>query len=392
MKKIIIIYIIILSGFTLKAQESKIIGSWLATKVDIAGEIQNPYVIKEYTKEGKMVMMGMEIGTWSYNKTTNEIEMLSDFDKDFNGNDKILTLTDKELIADKDGTKVTYLKLDFEQISKENKTSKLVGEWNLKNDLGETQLLKIELPDTFYFTNAAVGHTTKSKGTWAYNSKEKTVLFIGRSSLLKGISTIKELSENKFVLEKNGIEIIANKQALTTPPIERLSFEYEDFPEEQIENSPWQDFEALLNGLKTVKYLKYKQSKLIPNTTAFKYNTLLSKINVNSEDKRISLANLSISKKDTMQYSESVKGDLMNSYNNFFPQEEPSPFRLVTTETITVPAGEFNCKVFEGFDGETKIKYWMIIDKPGVYAKIIREGLNPFEELEYSIIELEEIK
>ena len=65
---------------------------------------------------------------------------------------------------------------------------------------------------------------------------------------------------------------------------------------------------------------------------------------------------------------------------------------MVTTETITVPAGTFNCKVFEGLDGEAKVKYWMILDKPGVYAKIIREDVDPFDELEYSIIELEEIK
>ena len=48
--------------------------------------------------------------------------------------------------------------------------------------------------------------------------------------------------------------------------------------------------------------------------------------------------------------------------------------------------------VIEGLDGDTKIKYWMILDKPGIYAKIIREEVDPFDEVEYLIIELEEIK
>lgn len=392
MKKLLITLIIICS-FSSNAQKSKIIGSWLVTQVETAGEIENPYMITEYTKDGKMIMMGMELATWDYNKKSNEIEMKSDFDKDFTGNGKILNLTDKELIIKKEGVKVTYQKLDFKKITKENTASKLVGAWKLENEFEEIQLLKIELPDTFMLTeiSSGGGSTSTTKGTWMYNSKEKSVLFIGRSRLLEGKRTLKELSKNKFVLEKNGLEIVAKKE-ISTNTIERLTFSFEDFPEEPNENSPWIDFDALLNGLKDVKHLKYKQSRLIRNTTSFKYNTLLSKIDVNSEETRISLANLSITKKDTMQYSESVKGHLYNQYNDFFPQEKPGPFRMVTTETITVPAGEFNCKVFEGFDGDAKVKYWMILDKPGVYAKIIREDLDYFDELEYSIIELEEIK
>ena len=113
---------------------------------------------------------------------------------------------------------------------------------------------------------------------------------------------------------------------------------------------------------------------------------------MNLDETRISLTNLSITVKDTIQYSESIKGSMYNEYNDFFPQEELSPFRLATTETITVPAGTFNCKVIEGFYDDAKVKYWMIIDKPGIYAKIIREDIGLFDKVEYSIIELEDIK
>ncbi|RYM34002.1 hypothetical protein ERX46_08530 [Brumimicrobium glaciale] len=393
MKTLAITVIIILCSFSSKAQEAKIIGSWLVTKVETADETQNPFVIKEYNKDGKMLMMGMEIGTWNYNKKSNEIEMKSDIDKDFNGNDKILILTDKELIVEKEGVKVTYLKLDFKKIVEQNKVSKLAGSWKLENEFDETQLLKIELPDVFTLTEVSPisDALTTTKGTWVYNSEEKSVLFIGKSRLLKGKSTIKELSENGFILVKNGEEIIGQKET-STMDIEKLSFSFEDFTEESNENSPWTNLDALLNELENTTYLKYKQSELIPNTSSFRYTTLLSKIDINLEERSISLVNLSISQNDTVQFSESYKDEMYNMYNDFFPQEEPDPYRMATTESITVPAGEFNCKVFEGFDGEAKVKYWMILDKPGIYAKIIREEIGHFDELEYSIIELVEIK
>jgi hypothetical protein len=34
----------------------------------------------------------------------------------------------------------------------------------------------------------------------------------------------------------------------------------------------------------------------------------------------------------------------------------------------------YTCTVVEGMDGDTKIKYWMINDKPGIFAKIIKDN------------------
>ncbi|MBD0778058.1 hypothetical protein HPE56_09655 [Maribacter sp. ANRC-HE7] len=42
------------------SQKEKIVGSWLVTKVEVNGEIENPYMMAENTEDGKMVMMGME--------------------------------------------------------------------------------------------------------------------------------------------------------------------------------------------------------------------------------------------------------------------------------------------------------------------------------------------
>ncbi|WP_343328990.1 hypothetical protein [Polaribacter staleyi] len=393
MKKIIILFIVFVYSFSINAQKSKIIGSWVITKVETPNKMQNPYMLIEFAKRGEILMKGKELATWSYSKKKNEILLKSDMEKDFNGVNKVLKLTDKELVLEKEEVKVTYLKLDFDRIAKENAASNLMGEWKIENELDEVQLLKVELPDAFTFIKISSGgrSTLTSKGTWVYNAKEKHVLFIGRSKLLNGKSMIKELSEDKFIFEKEGVKFVANKEKGPTE-VAHLTFNVASFPNRQSDISPWTDFEALLKGLENVTYLKYRERKLIPNTKSFQDNILLSKVDVDLERKSINLTNLSVSSKDTTQYSESYKGGLLNMHNNFFPQKEPGPFRIVKKETIKVPAGEFECKVVEGFDGESKLKFWMVIDKPGVYAKIIREDLDIFNHKKYSVTELEEIK
>ena len=391
MKKIASVIIMMLCLLSVTAQESKIIGEWLLKKVEVGEKIHEPFFITSFKQNGTMEVMGMDAGTWKFDKKENKIIMKSELDKDFNGDNNIISISNKELIATKDKAKLYYVKVDKKEIENENATAELDGEWKLKNEMDQTQLLKIELPDSFMLTQISEGSTSTTKGTWIYNSAKKTVIFIGRSRELKGEKQVKEISEEKFVLESNGIEIIGEKNS-STNGIEHLTFTYKDLPEEPNETSPWINFDEMLEYLASVQHLKYKRSELINNTTSFNYSVLLSKINVNSEERRVSLNNLRIIKQDTLQYSESVKGDLYNEYNNFFPQEELYPFKITKTELITVPAGTFNCKVVEGFNGEAKIKYWMIIDKPGVYAKIITEDIDVFGDAAYSVIELEEIK
>ena len=76
----------------------------------------------------------------------------------------------------------------------------------------------------------------------------------------------------------------------------------------------------------------------------------------------------------------------------FFALENPTR-ELVKREKVTVPAGEFDCVVAEikGFFGNRKT-VWMIIDKPGVYAKVL-ELHNEAEEKDKTNLtwELEEI-
>ena len=399
MKKLVITLIIILCSFSIKAQNPNLVGSWIITKVESANNTEYPFKIIEFAKGGKILMKGKLVATWRYNSKRNEIKMRSNVELDFNGINKIVSSTNKEFVLEKESVKTTYLKLDFNEIAKENEMSKLIGTWKLENDFEETQLLKMELPDTFSLTTTSLIGKLKStiNGTWVYNSKEIAITFIGESKLLRGKSILKEQSENTFILNKSGKEITAKKEKIAAKDIsstslERLTFNINNFPARPNESSPWSDFDSLLLKLEHVNYLKYKRSKFIPSTKSFKEDILLSKITINKERKSITLDNLIITEKDTLQDAESFKGGQLNMKNDFFPQEDLGPFRVIATETIKVVAGEFECKVVEGFYGEAKLKYWMIIDKPGVYAKVIRENINIFDKLDYLILELIELK
>jgi len=148
----------------------------------------------------------------------------------------------------------------------------------------------------------------------------------------------------------------------------------------------------MVESLQHVNYLKFRSGLLLEEQQTFKSTSMLEKIETNLEEQSVISLNLIVSQDDTTQYAENNKGGMMESGNAFFSKNEPWPYKIEGVETITVPAGTFECKVIVGFEDETKLKYWMINDKPGVYAKFITEGVSVFDELEYRMVELEEIK
>lgn len=186
------------------------------------------------------------------------------------------------------------------------------------------------------------------------------------------------------------IMINAFAQETKSGKIEMLSFTHEDLPEITDPETflPWMDSGKMIFVLKDVKHVKYRRESV----TEKKVSTILSKIAVDTLNQSVEFTNLMITKNDTMQFSQNYKDEMSEAYNYFFPRNEMMYYRLVGVETLEVPAGKYECTVLEGFDDETKVKYWMINDKPGVYAKIIEEGEDHFGNLEQIVYELEEIK
>jgi hypothetical protein len=394
MKKILLIIALTICINSTYGQSEKLNGSWLITKVELDDKVQEPFFIINFRDDGIIEALEMEIGTWNYDVAENKIVMKSGFDKNFDGESKILKLTENELIVDKDGEKVYYLKIDYDKIYLQNEASNLAGIWNIQNDEGATMILKFDAPDAFIFVNATSGTAETVNGTWIFDPEENTVIIIGFTKLLKGINKIIKLTENELILENNGNIIKARKEKSGSNNIERLTFNYEDI---EFENNnkyqlPWIDFNKMIQSLEDANYLKYKMGKLVETSNTLKYVSIVSMIEVKPDVQSVVFTNLEVSEGDSLQFSQNYKDGVTQTYNNFFPMDKPDAYKIIAVKKLNFPAGVFECTIVEGFEGDTKVKYWMINDQPGVYARIIKDGVSVFGDMEYSVMDLLEIK
>ncbi len=365
------------------------------TKVEMGDETQDVFSNTDFSEDGNIVISGVPVGTWEYKKKGNIISMESEMDKDFNGDWKIVTLNSKELKLKKDDVTLFYSKIDNEKIKEANLESGLIGVWRFIDVEGGINLLKLESPNIFVLKTISGMASSTAHGEWMYNSKDNSLVFTGFAYELRGRNEIIKLNAEVLEFAHDGTTIKATKENTEANKIERLTYVYEDFPEDiysdEIIPANWIDFNGMVTFLSDIEYLKYSTGTLIEGFDAYSYNTILMEIDANVEESNVMFTNLSILQGDTMQYRQNYKGGMSEMYNYFFPQDEPSVFRLVGTEIITVAAGSFECTVIEGID-DNKLKFWLINDKPGVYARIISEGEGPFGDLEYKLMELEEIK
>ena len=403
-KHLLIIALITCVGF-LNAQKKKIIGNWLVTQVEIAGEFQYPYQIANYTEDGKMIMMGMEVATWKYNKKSNEIEKKSDFDKDFNGNDKILSLTNKELIVENNGVKVTYQKLDLKKNVAENKKSGLIGTWEFKGVPYSyaKSFVTFREPNEFTIIEKQEGMESTLNGVWMFNKKDMSLIMIG----LRGEDTFK--GQNK-IIKINGetLELINNSNVYkgnkkvespieeeNTIAIEHLMFTYDDFFTEdgdekyasEKEKLPWHNWREMKEDILNIDQLVYSYEYNDENNAVFKKQLLTTDVIANLEDEGFVIEDIFKGYDNSGNPEQGPNTD----YNNPLYPLNDKTYRVAGNEQITTPAGTFDCTVIEVSNYyDLKKKLWMINDKIGVYAKIIDE--NTTEDYGYyHIYELQEI-
>lgn len=395
MKKIIVLLMLTLFAVSIFPQEAAVTGMWLVTRAEAEGQVFEPYYIIDFKENGSMEFMGMGIGTWQYDKAGSRIIMKSEFDKDFNGENKILKLNGQELVVRKDETTIFYSKINQNEINENNKKSELPGLWKSKDTEYSDKFFKFELPDSFQTVEISVGMTESAIGTWIYNTLEKSVIIIGFTQDFKGKNIIKKLTKNELILENNGNRISLTRFVSDEGNIERLTFEYDDFPEEYTGEYSlpwmWSEFREMVHFLSGVKSVKYRKGKIIEDLNILKYTTLISEIETDIDEQSVEFTNFIVEYGDSVQHSQNYKGRLSEMYNNFFPKDEPYPYRITGIETVTVPAGTFECTVVEGFIDEQRVKYWMINDKPGIYAKTVLDGESMFGDPEYNVAELEDI-
>lgn len=314
MKKLTLILIIILCGFSLKAQESKIIGHWKLTTVAGVGETETGLkVVFIFEDTGNLKAAKnktsriINAGTWEYNKEEKLLKMTSDLDKDFNGEATVVEVSDKELTYKKDGATFSFIKFDAP--------------------------VKIEI------------------------KMEKPILSFEREEMYD----------------------------------EEGNFNYE----EAEAKLPWK-IETIVNYLKDYTEMVYNVTSFPDDENADAW-VESEKINYDATAQSIDVRRYSYFQNDYIDMMEDpIWMNNLSEYEYdfmFFPKDNLDTYKVVGTDTIETPAGVFECTIVEGFGRfNAKVKYWMVTNKPGVFAKVINVKDAPAPFGNTNIYTLKEIK
>jgi hypothetical protein len=346
--------------------------------------------------DGKLLFMERPVGTWSYDKNDHLLSFHSEFPGElFNGDRQVEKINDREMILKMGDKQLFYTRLDTAKTARDNASSPLCGSWKIDNDEGVLTVLRFDLPDEFTWVRTDGGETDTYRGNWIWIPAKNEVILISLKKELRGPREVTSGDDRLTLTAAGGGVLTARKeQANADGEIEHLTFTYEEFPEESSNDGlpyEWQELEVMAESLQEVKEVHYRYGTLIPDLDRLRFNTLIERLQVDVEKPSVRFTNLVAENGDTSQVSEKYRGGLTGRYDLFFPAEELGPFRVKGEEEITVPAGTFRCTVVEGFDGDTKVKYWMITDKPGIFARIIKESEDPFGNPEYTLQELTDI-
>ena len=384
--------LLIISGGAM-AEGSKIIGKWLLTKAEMNGKTEEVYQIVNFKTDGYAEMEGRVFGTWKTGKKGKAITIESQMIKEFDGKWKIAKRTKKKMVLKKEANTLFLSVYNPQKIKENNKKSGFAGVWKLKdkNEDGADIYLNFKLPDVLKLQSLAPGVSGKSSGMWIFKKKSKALILMIHDPLLRGISKIKKISKNKFVLEKKGKKIQAKRIKQNVKNREQLTLNSDENTEEDAEEPkslnpevfPWFNIEAKIAYLKNVRELKYKKSKLLEGFDAFISEEITAKVAIDEDAYQITIDPL----------FEGLSAREYDEQNVFYPVKEQQYYNVTGEKEITVPAGTFMCTVVEAEDdfGDGKIRYYMINNQPGVYAKIIIVK-KKFEQEEYTMYELSGIE
>ena len=372
-----------------KALTNKFTGEWLLEKVEVDGHTEFVGQIMDFNSNGILYAQGMIFGTWNYNKASENIvfEITEEKDK-MNGTHAIIKATETLFSIDVDGATLYFLKMDYEKIAKENRTSGFIGTWKLKDEdqAEEITILKFDAPNTFIYVVKTEYSKQKGRGMWIFSENDKTVLLLGGLEQLGGLNKVMAIKSNEMSLENNGTTYVLEQEVEYPKEIEHLTYtqddfftkngDYEDFKyPDNTQKLPWKDNMELMMTLVNVKQLVYSYSTLIESVNVFENETLTANVNSNPQEQQLSI-DFIFNGYDRYNLPEDAElpPNEFDEYNSLYPEED-NIFRVVTTEKITTAAGTFDCTVIESVDGwDHSKKLWMINDKPGVYAKIIDEN------------------
>ncbi len=373
------------------AHAAEVTGDWLLLRMVKGDQTREVFQKMSFRPDGMVEQMGFQVASWSFDAGKKEIMMKSDLDKDFNGVLKVKTLSDKELVFEKDGAVYYLRRIDAARLRKENQEAQLTGVWRSTDGEEGTQYLKFTLPDEFTLVGVQEGSSSESHGNWMYDSRENVLYVFAMTHFCDGKNQVVEHSQNSWKIKNRGQEIHLTR--MEEVKVDTLSFAAEDLPEGDPAELPlaWKESSNWYSVLAGVKQLDYRKGHLLSAVGVLEYQPVVIKVQVNEAENYLSFAFSTSRQGEMSQYKEAVKDGMEE--NPFFPQEEMPFYRVVGQETITVPAGTFACTVVEAYDDfdERKMKLWMVNDKPGVYARWIESKKN-FSRRDVFVWELNEIQ
>jgi hypothetical protein len=388
MKKIVLILIAQLIIGTSFAQKTSFSGEWQWIKTIKDGVEKKEKTKLKFAADGTIWVEIFNIGNWKFNKAQMEVLLKNNMgENELNGMHKVLELTERSLIIQK-GKEIYYFNhINTDKINQDNSQSQLAGTWKLNHKVFDEIFLQLELPNKFRFISCSPNTTTSTSGEWHFipNTNQLELAGTPEQFILKGKSKIKDISAHSLALITPRETLLFDK--VNPTDIEWLPFTIKDF--EDTENNTkqlpkaWQNDNNFINHLGKLNGLLYDTKIYVQQAKALKNAQILKKIKTTKES--VSISNIIMHKYDTLQYSENYKGHLMNQNNCFFPEEEPGHFRVIGKAQLN----GYQCTIIEAINGDSKIKYWMIDNQPGVYAKIITQTENTFlKETSYNVITL----
>jgi len=370
MKKTLFLSLLFFS-LALHAQDT-IEGTWLMTRVENNEKADEPYIVTHFKPDGKMYFRDFEIATWK--ASGKQLVFDSKYDPKFSGKANVLKLDDKELIYQKGDDKYYYVRYDEKIISAHPVYRQLLGAWKLSGT--QTSIYYFGKDNSMAELTLFTDGSMTTKGDWFYLPAENNLVIQADVANFKGTNRILQINQDILELEYKGIKYTLEKMPSVESPSDKLNFTYEDIEanESEVQDLPWSD-EALFGFLSSVKELYYARKTFEKDVKTYSTEDWQFDVQVDPDEKEIKFTGYRVQNGKKIKESEMNKAFLENTYNRFFPQEEIAPFRILNNfEKITINDKVYACTVVEGFNGDDKIKYWMINDMPGVFAKIIRQN------------------
>ena len=244
---------------------------------------------------------------------------------------------------------------------------------------------------------------TFTVGKWKCDKDRK--MLIMESTMDKdfnGEAKVLKLEANELSYKKDDAVLNFVKAEMAKPdntPIPKLSFTEDDFYKgyeyayDDNDKLPW-NLKQIYTSMKNIKEMVYDVDRFEPNKG--KVDSWVNSYKVAFiNDGELSIREYSYFRKDYVDMTENgyPLNDESEKEKEFYPRSKPDLFRVIGEEDCKTTAGTFKCTVVEAIgDSDTKVKYWMINDKPGIYAKIIiaKEEGNPFDYT--NVYTLKEIK